>query len=124
MGIRRVENMCGGKGHVIIKDILEELLIAAAQRSNQHGCPADIVDRILHRRDEAVENRALDIDARRRGAGLALAREAHGGQRAGDGLLEVAVGEDQRSVLAPLQPVLHSIRFQTINGLSKILDRL
>ena len=23
MGIRRVENMCGGKGHVIIKDILE-----------------------------------------------------------------------------------------------------
>ena len=48
MGIRRVENMCGGKGHVIIKDILEGDELKGkcglyAQVTIEKGCSTGVV---------------------------------------------------------------------------------
>ena len=58
------------------------------------------IHRILHGGDEAVKNRPFHINARRRGAALPLAREAHGSQRAGDRLVEIAIGKDDHRAFA------------------------
>ena len=50
--------------------------------------------------DEAVEDWAFDVDPAGGGAALALTGEAHGGDGAHDGLLEVAIGEDDHWALA------------------------
>ena len=50
--------------------------------------------------EEAVENVAMQEQARARGAGLALAGEAHGGDDAVDHPVFVGVGKDDRGALA------------------------
>ena len=50
MGIRRVENMCGGKGHVIIKDILE---------GDELKGKCGLTHRLLSRRDVPLDTMSI-----------------------------------------------------------------